>query len=76
LVAHHGGEVVAHLEALDEKRARALGDAARRRILAEHTYNHRARQLAELLDAIPSGRSRTQKNRHTEKDDHTEKLST
>jgi spore maturation protein CgeB len=61
LVAHDGGEVVAHLEALDEKQARALGDAARRRILAEHTYHHRARQLAELLDTIPAGQNRKEK---------------
>jgi spore maturation protein CgeB len=46
------GEAVAHaLEALTPERARAMGDAAYRHILAEHTYAHRAAQLEALLDA-------------------------
>jgi spore maturation protein CgeB len=30
-------------------RARAIGDAARRRVLASHTYAHRASQVSALL---------------------------
>ena len=51
LVAPDGAEVAAHLDRLDRDRARAVGEAARRRILAEHTYDHRAEQVEELLGA-------------------------
>jgi spore maturation protein CgeB len=51
LVAGDGAEVAALLEALTPERARAIGVAARDRILAEHTYAHRAAQLESLLDA-------------------------
>ncbi|MGE3704920.1 MAG: glycosyltransferase [Vicinamibacterales bacterium] len=49
LVARDGGEVAAHLDALDGTRATAIGDAARRRVLAQHTYERRAAQLDALL---------------------------
>jgi spore maturation protein CgeB len=50
LVAHDADEVVRHLETLDQQKAREIGEAARRRVLAEHTYKHRALQLQRLLD--------------------------
>jgi spore maturation protein CgeB len=50
LVASSGDEVVAHLDALTSLAARQLGDAALRRVLAEHTYTHRAAQVSTLLD--------------------------
>jgi spore maturation protein CgeB len=50
LLAHSGAEVAAHLDALDEPRARALGRAARRRVLAEHTYALRAAEVESLLE--------------------------
>jgi spore maturation protein CgeB len=34
---------------LAPERARAIGAAARRRILAGHTYRHRSEQLAALM---------------------------
>ena len=49
LVAGDGGEVAEALRSLEPRRARAIGEAARRRVLAEHTYSHRAIQLAALL---------------------------
>jgi spore maturation protein CgeB len=49
LVAADGGEVAAHLVDLTPGRARAIGDAARRRVLASHTYAHRAAQVSALL---------------------------
>ena len=49
LVARDGAEVAAHLQALTPDRARAIGDAALRRVLAEHTYAHRAVQLEAVL---------------------------
>ncbi len=55
LVAQDGGEVVEHLHALDQRSARAIGQAALRRVLADHTYAHRAAQLEKVLDARASG---------------------
>jgi spore maturation protein CgeB len=52
LVAGNGAAVAAHLDRLNAAEARAIADAARRRILAEHTYRHRARQVAALLDSF------------------------
>jgi spore maturation protein CgeB len=49
LVARKGEEVAEHLQMLTPDRARAIGKAAHDRILAEHTYAHRVRQLESLL---------------------------
>jgi spore maturation protein CgeB len=51
LVARDGHDVAAHLANLSAERAAAIGAAARRRILREHTYARRAAQLDLLLDA-------------------------
>src|SRR5262249_4228910 len=45
LVARHGDDVVRLLRGLSPLRARAIGMAARKRILAGHTYAVRARQV-------------------------------
>jgi spore maturation protein CgeB len=50
LVARDGAEVAEQLARLTPQSARLIGDAARRRILAEHTYAHRAATLEQLLD--------------------------
>jgi len=50
LVASDGAEVAAHLDGVDVRAARAVGEAARRRVLAAHTYDHRAEQLEQLLN--------------------------
>jgi spore maturation protein CgeB len=50
LVARDGAEVAGHVCDLDLGRARRIGAAARRRMLAEHTYDHRAEGLDALLD--------------------------
>ncbi len=52
LVAANGMEVASLLEELSPQRARAIGEAAHRRVLAEHTYAQRA----ELVDRVLSGR--------------------
>jgi spore maturation protein CgeB len=49
LVARDGAEVAAHVAALTPERARAIGEAARARILAEHTYARRGAQVDALL---------------------------
>jgi spore maturation protein CgeB len=51
LVARDGAEVAAHLCALDRDQAARIGAAARRRILAGHTYDRRAAELEGLLGA-------------------------
>lgn len=52
LVAHSGEEVAAHLDRLDPARARAIGDAARARILARHTYDQRAVEVERVLEGL------------------------
>ena len=49
LVARDGAEVAELLRSLDSERARAMGQAARQRVLAEHTYAHRAVQVEQVL---------------------------
>jgi spore maturation protein CgeB len=52
LVARDGAEVAALLDDLDPKRAREIGLRARRRVLAEHTYNRRAELVEQVLSAL------------------------
>lgn len=49
LVARDGKDVADHVEALTPERARAIGDAARRRIMAEHTYTRRGAEVDVIL---------------------------
>ncbi len=58
LVAADGAEVAAHVDGLAPARAREIGAAALRRVLAEHTYAHRAAQVEAVLEgaAAPAGR--------------------
>ena len=49
LVARDGDEVAEHLRTLSSAKARDIGRAALVRVLAEHTYAHRAVQLEALL---------------------------
>ncbi len=49
LLAGSGEEVAEHLQSLTPERARLIGAAARRRVLAEHTYAHRAREVERAL---------------------------
>jgi spore maturation protein CgeB len=55
LVADSGEAVVAQLEELSPARAAKIGDAARRRVLAEHTYRGRA----ELVERVLTGSEAT-----------------
>jgi spore maturation protein CgeB len=54
LLASDGRQVAAHLADLDPERARRIGRAARERVLAEHTYEHRAREVERVLDSLPT----------------------
>jgi spore maturation protein CgeB len=49
LVARDGKDVADHMETLTPDRARAIGDAARRRIVAEHTYARRGDEVDIIL---------------------------
>ncbi|OWK30927.1 CgeB family protein [Sphingomonas mucosissima] len=51
LVARTGQDVADLLADLTAERARAIGEAARKRVLAEHTYELRAKQVDELFRA-------------------------
>jgi spore maturation protein CgeB len=51
IVARSGAEVAERLSSLSSAEARLMGTAAQARILAEHTYDHRAAQVEALLDA-------------------------
>lgn len=50
LLAANGDDVLAHLRNLTPETAQRIGEAAKRRVLAEHTYHHRAQQCQTLLD--------------------------
>jgi spore maturation protein CgeB len=54
LVAENGEQVAQHVRGLNQATARAIGQAAFRRVLAEHTYAHRAAQLEALLQGRQS----------------------
>jgi len=50
LLARNGEDVARHVAALGTSRARAIGQAARARVLARHTYAHRAAEVEAALD--------------------------
>ncbi len=52
LLADDGSGVADHLADLDPDRAKAIGEAALKRVLAEHTYAHRAGQLDQTLSEV------------------------
>ncbi|MFV0622862.1 glycosyltransferase [Sphingomonas sp. ac-8] len=51
LVARDGQDVADHLAALTPERAQAIGQAALKRVLAEHTYTLRGAQVDEMFRA-------------------------
>lgn len=55
LVAPNGAEVLEHLKALTPRRAGEIGQAAYRRVLAAHTYAHRAAQVEAVLEGVTVG---------------------
>lgn len=52
LVADDGRQVAELLFSLNRRDARAMGAAARKRVLREHTYAHRAEQLEAVLEGM------------------------
>ena len=51
LVARDGQDVADLVDSLSPERARAIGEAARARILAEHTYARRGQEVDALLES-------------------------
>lgn len=49
LVAHSGEDVAHHLREMNQARAMSIGNAAYERVLAEHTYAHRAEEMELAL---------------------------
>src|SRR5690606_15007841 len=56
LLADSGDEVVDQLRHLTPKRAAVIGHRARARMLAEHTYAHRALDVEAALGVLPTRR--------------------
>ncbi|MDF2902045.1 MAG: hypothetical protein K0Q62_2104 [Phenylobacterium sp.] len=56
LVARDGQDVIEHLRALTLRRSREIGEAARQRILAEHTYARRAVEVDALLKRVAAAK--------------------
>lgn len=52
LIAENSAQVLGWLKDLPESRRRAIGEAARRRVLAEHTADHRAEALERYIDRV------------------------
>jgi len=67
LVASDGSEVADLVRTLDADRARRIGNAALKRVLAQHTYAHRARQVTDILEG---GQSPSREHRHPGTLDH------
>ncbi len=55
IVVHDGEDVARTVRDLSKERARAIGEAARRRILASHTYDHRAKLMEDVLSHTRRG---------------------
>jgi spore maturation protein CgeB len=58
LLAENRFDILRHLAALTPERRRDIGQAARQRVLAEHTYQRRAAQLEAVLEAALAGQPR------------------
>jgi spore maturation protein CgeB len=58
LIARCADDVAHYLEALDPDEVARLGLRARRRVLAEHTADHRAEQLSGYVAELRAGRRR------------------
>jgi spore maturation protein CgeB len=58
LVAESGDHVVDHLNQLTPERAEAIGQAALRRVLSAHTYDHRIALLEATIDGATQPRAR------------------
>ena len=58
LIAADAEDVLRHLDGVDERRRAAIGAAARRRVLGEHTAAHRAAELEAHVAAVAASGAR------------------
>jgi spore maturation protein CgeB len=56
LVAHSGADVAQIVQELAIERARSIGEAARKRVLAEHTYERRGVLIESILQRLVSSK--------------------
>jgi spore maturation protein CgeB len=61
LIAKDGTQVAEMIRTVSDERAREIGEAARKRVLAEHTYTHRALQVDAVLRNLAKEREQAQK---------------
>ena len=61
LVARDGRDVAEHVRSLTPERARSIGEAARRRVLAEHTYERRGAEVDALLTSAAAAKVREER---------------
>lgn len=54
LVADNGSDVAALLRLISAERAQSIGQAARRRVLADHTYEQRGKLVEDVLESVRS----------------------
>lgn len=59
LVARSGDEIAKHIRDLTPQRASRIGERAQARMLAEHTYAHRALDVEAAIGALPERRRRS-----------------
>lgn len=61
LIAQDGAQVAEMMRTVSDERAKQIGEAARRRVLTEHTYQQRAVQVDAVLKDIAKAREQVQK---------------
>jgi spore maturation protein CgeB len=60
LIARDGAQVAEMVRTVSDERARKIGEAARKRVLAEHTYRRRAMQVDAVLKDLAKERQQAQ----------------
>jgi spore maturation protein CgeB len=60
LIARDGAQVAEMMRTVSDERARKIGEAARKRVLAEHTYRRRAMQVDAVLKDLAKERQQAQ----------------
>ena len=53
-MAHDADDVARFVRDISPEQARRIGQAAYRRVLADHTYAQRAAQFEQALEAVPA----------------------
>jgi spore maturation protein CgeB len=62
IVVRNGEDVAQTIGELSPERARSIGEAARRRVLSSHTYDHRAKLLEDILAESRASTGATRQN--------------